>query len=126
MKIEWSEVYEFVETPQGPEPDWVMKELAQELQRLKVDVDVRLLGVPDAFPDGGGAFIKKMRPGSCRKRTPFPARNIYEFLRCRQLLSLVPRFTSKKWQRRCGKTAEVQGITCAGSALGVTLGSTVW
>lgn len=29
------------------------EELSAELQRLKVSVDVRLLGVPDAFPDGG-------------------------------------------------------------------------
>jgi hypothetical protein len=53
MKIEWDSIYEFVETPPGPVPNWALKELAEELQRLKVDVDVRLLGLPDAFPDGG-------------------------------------------------------------------------
>jgi len=53
MKIEWDSIYEFVETPPGPVPNWALKELAEELQRLKVDVDVRFLGVPDAFPDGG-------------------------------------------------------------------------
>lgn len=53
MKIEWDSVYEFVQTPSGPVPNWALKELAEELQRLQVDVDVRLLGIPDAFPDGG-------------------------------------------------------------------------
>lgn len=53
MKIEWDSVYEFVESVPGPVPNWALKELAEELQRLKVDVNVRLLGVPDAFPDGG-------------------------------------------------------------------------
>lgn len=53
MKIEWSDLYEFVQTPPGPTENWALKELAEELQRLKVDIDVRLLGIPDAFPDGG-------------------------------------------------------------------------
>ncbi len=53
MKIVWSDVYEFVQTPQGPTANWALEELSRELQRLKVPVNVRLLGVPDAFPDGG-------------------------------------------------------------------------
>lgn len=53
MKIEWDSIYEFVVTPPGPVSNWALNELAEELQRLRVDVDVRLLGVPDAFPDGG-------------------------------------------------------------------------
>lgn len=53
MKIEWSKEYEFVKTPPGPTPNWALEELARELTRLQVPVDVRLLGVPDAFPDGG-------------------------------------------------------------------------
>jgi hypothetical protein len=53
MKIEWSPIYEFVESLPEPVPNWALKELAEELQRLQVDVDVRMLGVPDAFPDGG-------------------------------------------------------------------------
>lgn len=63
MKIEWSSNYEFVETPPGPVPDWALKELAEELTRLKVNIDVRLLGVPDAFPDGDGVFIRKTKSG---------------------------------------------------------------
>jgi hypothetical protein len=53
MKIEWSDVYEFVNSPSEPATNWALQELAQELRRLNVDVDVRLLGVPDAFWDGG-------------------------------------------------------------------------
>lgn len=53
MKIEWDSAYEFVPALPGAVRDWALKELAEELQRLQIDVDVRLLGVPDAFPDGG-------------------------------------------------------------------------
>jgi hypothetical protein len=53
MKIEWGPHYEWVESIPGPVPNWALKELAEELQRLQIDLDVRLLGVPDAFPDGG-------------------------------------------------------------------------
>ena len=53
MKVDWDSKYEFVKTPPGPIPNWALKELAEELLRLKVDIDVRLLGVADAFPDGG-------------------------------------------------------------------------
>ncbi|NIM40200.1 MAG: hypothetical protein GTN84_14265 [Hydrogenophaga sp.] len=58
MKIQWSEEYEFVQTPE-PTPDWALRELALELQRLKIDINVRLLGVPDAFPDGGWCIHKE-------------------------------------------------------------------
>ncbi|MDQ8036769.1 MAG: hypothetical protein REI12_05065 [Pedobacter sp.] len=53
MKIEWSDIYEFVQPLPESVPNWALQELAQELQRLNVDIDVRLLGVPDAFWDGG-------------------------------------------------------------------------
>ena len=53
MKIEWDSRYEFVSPIEEPVSNWALTELATELQRLKVDVDVRLLGVPDAFSDGG-------------------------------------------------------------------------
>jgi hypothetical protein len=53
MKIEWDLRYEFVETPPSPVPNWALKELAEEIRRLNVDANVNLLGVPDAYPDGG-------------------------------------------------------------------------
>lgn len=53
MKIEWSKEYEFMKTPPEPTQNWALEELARELTRLKVPMDVRLLGMPDAFPDGG-------------------------------------------------------------------------
>lgn len=53
MKIQWDARYEFVETPPGPVPDWALKELAEEIKRLKIDVNINLLGVPDAYHDGG-------------------------------------------------------------------------
>lgn len=53
MKLQLDSRYEVHPPIEDPNPDWAMKELAAELQRLKVDVNVRLLGVPDAFQDGG-------------------------------------------------------------------------
>ena len=53
MKVEFDERYEFAPCVPSPVPNWALTELAAELQRLQVDVNVRLLGVPDAFPDGG-------------------------------------------------------------------------
>ncbi|WP_332742327.1 hypothetical protein [Hydrogenophaga sp.] len=53
MKIEWDDCYEFVPSVPQPRSNWALSELADELQRLKVDINVTLLGVPDAFPDGG-------------------------------------------------------------------------
>ena len=53
MKIEWDDCYEFVPSVPPPKPNWALSELADELQRLKVEINVKLLGVPDAFPDGG-------------------------------------------------------------------------
>jgi len=53
MKIEWDKKYEFAPYVEDPTSNWALKELSAELQRLQVDVNVRLLGVPDAFPDGG-------------------------------------------------------------------------
>jgi hypothetical protein len=54
MKIEWDFRYEFVPCLPDQVQDWALTELGQELQRLAVDsVNVRLLGVPDAYPDGG-------------------------------------------------------------------------
>ena len=89
MKIEWSSVYEFVDTPPGPIPNWALTELAEELLRLKVDIDVRLLGVPDAFPDGGWFIHKEddvwlvyhsergRRSGVAIFTSPFDAANFY-------------------------------------------------
>lgn len=53
MKIEWGPLYRFVPSAPGPMPNWALEELAAELLRLNVDVDVKLLGVPDAYSDGG-------------------------------------------------------------------------
>jgi len=53
MKIEWDNRFEFTSSVEAPTPNWALKELAAELVRLGSDVDVQLLGVPDAFPDGG-------------------------------------------------------------------------
>jgi hypothetical protein len=53
MKIEWDDRYEFVPSLPEATPNWALTELADELRRLNVDVNVRLLGIPDAFPDGG-------------------------------------------------------------------------
>ncbi|MES2415261.1 MAG: hypothetical protein V4614_15770 [Pseudomonadota bacterium] len=53
MKIEWNSKYEFV--PPLPEltPNWALRELAEEFKRLKLDLNERLLGVQDAYWDGG-------------------------------------------------------------------------
>ncbi len=53
MKIEWGDNYDFVPNLEKATPSWALKELASELIRLNVDVNVHLLGVPDAFSDGG-------------------------------------------------------------------------
>ncbi len=59
MNIQWDNRYEFPPPFPDPDPDWPLRELSAELQRLKVGVDVRLLGVPDAFPDGGWCIHKE-------------------------------------------------------------------
>ena len=59
MKIEWDSKYEFVASLPGPTQDWALNELAEELLRLNVDLNVRLLGVPDAYPDGGWCIHKE-------------------------------------------------------------------
>lgn len=53
MKIEWDNRYEFTSSLCQSSSRRAIEELAVEIQRLNVDVDVRLLGVPDAFSDGG-------------------------------------------------------------------------
>lgn len=53
MKIEWDSRYEFPMPLPETDSQSALKELATELQRLEVDVNVHLLGLPDAFPDGG-------------------------------------------------------------------------
>jgi hypothetical protein len=53
MKIDWEPIYEFTETPPGPMPNWALHELAKELVRLKVNVNVHALGIPDVHHDGG-------------------------------------------------------------------------
>jgi len=53
MKIEWDSKYEFATSVPELIENWALKELAAELARLKVDIDVSLLGVPDAYDDGG-------------------------------------------------------------------------
>ncbi|MBL0943060.1 MAG: hypothetical protein IBJ04_01860 [Hydrogenophaga sp.] len=59
MNIQWSDRYEFPPSLPDADPDWPLRELAAELQRLKVNVDVKMLGVPDAFPDGGWNIHKE-------------------------------------------------------------------
>lgn len=53
MKIEWGSNYRFVPSLPEPVPNWALTELARELSRLNVEVDIQRLGVADAFPDGG-------------------------------------------------------------------------
>lgn len=53
MIIEWPPIYEFFQSPLGPVHNSALTELGEEIKRLNVEVDVRLLGVPHAFPDGG-------------------------------------------------------------------------
>lgn len=53
MKVEWDSRYEFVQTPPSPIQNWALKELADEIRRLNIDANIDLLGVPDAYPDGG-------------------------------------------------------------------------
>ena len=53
MKLQLDSRYEFPPPSEDANPRWALEELASELQRLKVDVNVRLLGIPDAFSDGG-------------------------------------------------------------------------
>lgn len=53
MKIQFDSRYESPPLTVNHDPSWALRELAAELLRLKVDVNVRLLGVPDAFGDGG-------------------------------------------------------------------------
>lgn len=53
MKIDWEPIYEFTETPPGPMSNWALHELAKELVRLKVNVNVHALGIPDVHHDGG-------------------------------------------------------------------------
>ncbi|AOS80568.1 MULTISPECIES: hypothetical protein [Hydrogenophaga] len=53
MNIEWDPYYE-LPLPRRELPlTWAFDELAEELERLGVDVNVKMLGVPDAFPRGG-------------------------------------------------------------------------
>jgi hypothetical protein len=53
MIIDWQGEYEIAPLVPGPSSNWPLKLLAHELQRLRVPVNVRRLGIPDAFPDGG-------------------------------------------------------------------------
>ena len=53
MKLSWDARYEFPPSMPDALPNWALIELADELRRLKVEVNVQLLGVADAFPDGG-------------------------------------------------------------------------
>ncbi|MCS4511924.1 hypothetical protein [Xylophilus ampelinus] len=59
MIVEWGNAYEFSSQENNPRPNWALEELAEELVRLKVDVNPRLLGVADAFPDGGWCIHKE-------------------------------------------------------------------
>lgn len=59
MIIQWDKRFKFPPPSPDPDPDWPLRELSAELQRLNVSVDVRLLGVPDAFPDGGWCIHKE-------------------------------------------------------------------
>lgn len=47
MKIEWDSQYEFVPSVPEPVPNWALEELAKELVRLKVDINVHGIGKPD-------------------------------------------------------------------------------
>ena len=53
MNIQFDARYEFPSQTEDLDTDWAIKELAAELQRLNVDVNVRLLSVPYTFDDGG-------------------------------------------------------------------------
>lgn len=93
MKIEWDARYEFVNKLPEPVPNRALKELGDELLRLKVDINVRLLGVPDAFPDGGWCIHKEdevwlvyhsergRRSGAAIFTSSFDAANFYLWCR---------------------------------------------
>jgi len=53
MKIEWDAKYEILPLMPDQNPNWALEELAAECKRLNLDIDVRELGVPDAYYDGG-------------------------------------------------------------------------
>ena len=92
MKIEWDDRYEFVESvlPDPPIRNWALKELAAELQRLKVDVNVYALGIPDAF-DGGWCIHEEQDVWlvyHSERGAAFKSSRLHEFVRRSQLLSL--------------------------------------
>lgn len=63
MKIDWENEYDFslknylflTANDSGMQ---ALRDLGAELERLNVGVDIRLLGTPDAFPDGGWCIHK--------------------------------------------------------------------
>ncbi|MCS4511925.1 hypothetical protein [Xylophilus ampelinus] len=59
MIVNWDSQYKILPERNDARPNWALEELAEELTRFKVDVDVRLLGVSDAFPDGGWCIHKE-------------------------------------------------------------------
>jgi hypothetical protein len=89
MKIEWDGRYDFFPTRPKPIKNWALKELADELERLNVGVNTQLLGVPDAFGDGGwciheedGAWLvyhseRGRRSGAAIFTSDFDAANYY-------------------------------------------------
>lgn len=89
MKVNWDNKYEFIDTPPGPIPNWALTELVKELKRLDVEIDISLVGLPDAFPDGGWCIHQEddvwlvyhsergMRSGPAVFTSSFDAANFY-------------------------------------------------
>ena len=93
MKIEWHSRYELPPPQPGLPSAWALEALAEELARLQVDsVNLRMLGVPDAFNDGGWCihpegpvWVVYYAEGGRRWRpslftSPFDAANFYLWL----------------------------------------------
>lgn len=53
MKIEWGSKYEPPPPIEQPIKNWALNELAEELKRSKINININLLCAPDAFDDGG-------------------------------------------------------------------------
>lgn len=55
MKIEWDSNYDFSFQRNFPDkdPHQTLKLLSEKIKSLKINTNISLLGIPDAYPDGG-------------------------------------------------------------------------
>jgi hypothetical protein len=89
MKIEWESIYEFLDFDCEAVGEWALTELRDELVRLNVPIDTRLIGIADAFPEGGWCIHREgtvwlvyhsergRRSGPAVFTNPFDAANFY-------------------------------------------------